>query len=131
MSRPSSASGVTRPWLIAMALWFLAVGAFTWLNLRNGTHYTICLLKNLTDIPCPGCGGTRATLALAKGHFAEAFSFNPLTTSILLLSPFLLFAYGWNHKRDPSERWRPGRVFWTIATTIVLTNWWFVMKNLP
>lgn len=29
-------------------------------------------------IPCPFCGGTRATLALANGHFAAAWSWNPL-----------------------------------------------------
>jgi len=131
MLSPSSTSGVTKPWLIATALWILSVGILTWLNIRNGTHYTVCLLKNFTDIPCPGCGGTRAVLALARGHFSEAFSFNPLTTSVLLLSPVILFAYSRNQKRIPSDRWRPGRIFWIIVTGVVLANWTYVIINLP
>ena len=124
-------SGVSTPWLIATLLWFLSVVAISWLNLRMGTHYTLCPLKNLTDIPCPGCGSTRATLALVKGHFGTAFSFNPLTTSVLLLSPVILFGWTRNQKRKPNDRWRPGKVFWIIATGMVLANWWYVIENLP
>lgn len=131
MNRPSSVSGVTKPWLIATVLWFLSVCAFTWLNLQNGTQHTICPLKNLLDVACPGCGGTRATLALAKGHISQAFAFNPLTSALLLLSPAILFAGYRNYRRKPDERWRPGRAFWMIATILVLANWGFVLRNLP
>ena len=131
MLRLSSTSGITKPWLIATVLWFISVCAFTWLNFQNGTQHTICPLKNLTSLPCPGCGGTRASIALSKGHISEAFSYNPLTASILLLSPLILFGLVKNQKRDPSKRWYPGRIFWTIAIGVVLANWWFVIRNLP
>ena len=36
-----------------------------------------CLFKALTGVPCPGCGVTRSILALASGHFAEAWRANP------------------------------------------------------
>lgn len=39
-------------------------------------------------IPCPGCGLTRATLALMRGDFAAALGFHPL---VFVLAP--LFAY--------------------------------------
>lgn len=130
MPRPSPTSGVTPMWLIATALWLLGVGAFTWLNLRLGTEHTICLLKNLTNIPCPGCGGTRAVLALAGGRIFEALSFNPLSTLLLLFSPFLLFAWHHNRKLPPANRWHPGRVFWFITLALVLANWCFVLQTL-
>ncbi len=127
----SPTSGVTRPWLITTVLWFSGVGLFTWLNLRMGTSYTICPLKTLTDIPCPGCGGTRAVIALAQGHFIEGLFLNPLTTLLLISSPLILFAYYRNRRRNPSERWTPGRGFWLIVIALVAANWCFVIINLP
>ncbi len=130
-SRFSPTSGVDKPWLIATALWILAVGVFTWANARMGTHHTICPLKNLLNIPCPGCGGTRATLALAQGRFAEAFAFNPLTSAVLLLSPVLLFVWLRRRNTPPADRWRPGRLFWMLTILLVLANWLVVLRNLP
>ncbi len=54
-----------------------------------------CPLRYLTGIPCPGCGMTRAALALLRLDFADAFSWHPmifaivpyaLVTGILLLT---------------------------------------------
>ena len=36
-----------------------------------------CVFNSLTGIPCPGCGGTRAVLALAKGHLTDSFFYHP------------------------------------------------------
>lgn len=131
MPRPSPTSGVTTTWLIATVLWLLGVGTFTWLNLRLGTQYTICPLKNLTNIPCPGCGGTRAILALAGGRVFEALSFNPLSTLLLLSAPVFLFAWIRNRKLQSADRWHPGRVFWLLTLALVLANWCFVIQTLP
>jgi len=38
----------------------------------------LCLFRNLTGYPCPGCGITRAVVCLAHGQFAEALRFHPL-----------------------------------------------------
>lgn len=40
-------------------------------------HYR-CMTKAITGIPCPGCGMTRAWLALIKGNITEAFFYHPL-----------------------------------------------------
>ncbi len=131
MSRLSPTSGVTTLWLVATVLWLLGIAAFTWLNHHLGTQYTICPLKNLSGIPCPGCGGTRAALALAGGRFVQALSFNPLSTLLLLCSPLFLFAWMRNRKRPSADRWHPGRLFWTIVLALVLSNWYFVIRTLP
>lgn len=39
---------------------------------------SICIFYNLTGIPCPSCGMTRAYLALFQGDFKEAFLYHPL-----------------------------------------------------
>lgn len=39
-----------------------------------------CLFRELTGLPCPTCGATRAALALTRLDLAGAIAFNPLAT---------------------------------------------------
>ena len=39
---------------------------------------TLCVFSNITGLPCPGCGLTRAYLYLIKGDIIKAFAYNPL-----------------------------------------------------
>ncbi len=63
---------------------FCGLGFF-WvgLNLIEATNFeeislTPCVFKNLTSLPCPSCGSTRALLAILKGNFGEGFGLNPI-----------------------------------------------------
>lgn len=47
----------------------------------------LCPSAALFGIPCPGCGLTRATLALLHGDLAGAFHFHPL---VFVLSPLFV-----------------------------------------
>ncbi|HXU07566.1 MAG TPA: DUF2752 domain-containing protein [Blastocatellia bacterium] len=51
----------------------------------TGEYFTICGFKNLTGLPCPGCGLTHSFCALTQGDIAGAFAFN-------LLGPLLYLA---------------------------------------
>jgi len=42
-----------------------------------GRHLGYCGFKQKTNLPCPGCGMTTATLAFAQGNIAEAFLVQP------------------------------------------------------
>lgn len=42
-----------------------------------------CPLHAVTGIPCPGCGLTRATWALARGEPGAAFALHPLVVPVL------------------------------------------------
>jgi len=44
-----------------------------------------CPFHALTGLPCPGCGATRAALALARGDVAQAFGWNPLVAAAFVL----------------------------------------------
>ena len=37
-----------------------------------------CMVKYLFGVPCPGCGLTRAWLAVFRGDFSAAFAWHPL-----------------------------------------------------
>jgi hypothetical protein len=56
----------------------------------GGDYFTICGFKNLTGLPCPGCGLTHSFCAMGKGDVLRAFGYN-------LLGPplFLVFALLW------------------------------------
>ena len=53
----------------------------------SSDFFTVCGFKNLTGLPCPGCGLTHSFCALGKGRILSAFDFN-------LLGPPLFAAFG-------------------------------------
>jgi hypothetical protein len=54
-----------------------------------GNYYT-CPFKDMTGLSCPGCGITRAFIAVGHGHLITALKSNPL---ILLFFPIFLLRF--------------------------------------
>jgi Protein of unknown function (DUF2752) len=50
-----------------------------------GDYFTVCGFKNLTGLPCPGCGLTHSFCALGKGDITAAFGFNLLGPALFLV----------------------------------------------
>lgn len=50
-----------------------------------------CIWQRLFHIPCPGCGMTRACLALLRGQIATAFSYHFMFPTLPLLYAYFLF----------------------------------------
>jgi Protein of unknown function (DUF2752) len=45
----------------------------------GGQHeIVLCLFRRITGLACPGCGLTRAFVALSRGDFTAAIAFHPL-----------------------------------------------------
>lgn len=53
----------------------------------------LCPFALVTRHPCPGCGLTRATFALAHGHVHEALRFHPLC---LVVVPLVIAMLAYN-----------------------------------
>jgi hypothetical protein len=51
----------------------------------------LCPTAALFGVPCPGCGLTRATLALFQGDLGAAFGLHPL---VLVLAPIYVLGIG-------------------------------------
>jgi hypothetical protein len=81
---------------------FLSIACITgyiWLYF-NLTHQhsfdlsvEVCLVKHLTNIPCPSCGSTRSVISLLNGNFLQALMINPLgyiVFSIMFFAPIWL-----------------------------------------
>ena len=44
-----------------------------------------CLLASTTGLPCPGCGGTRAFMALIHGEVLESVIYHPLLIPVAVI----------------------------------------------
>lgn len=77
--REGSEASVAGELEIGLGLFFagFALVAARLYPLWRDHFYVACPLLELTGIPCPTCGGTRALAALAAGRWLEGFAWNP------------------------------------------------------
>lgn len=75
-----------------LLLTIASLAGYSWLFINHsrsaapGSNETgVCLIKEVTHIPCPSCGATRAVLSLLEGHFIESLRWNPLGVILLLI----------------------------------------------
>ncbi len=61
----------------------------------EGVSLIPCVFHAVTDVPCPGCGMTRACLALIHGHFADAWRYHPFSFLIIGLAVGMAFFPIW------------------------------------
>lgn len=50
-----------------------------------GRQPTLCAVRAVTGVPCPGCGLTRSFVAAAHGDLGAAFAFHPFGPVLLAL----------------------------------------------
>ncbi|RKU31776.1 hypothetical protein C6497_01080 [Candidatus Poribacteria bacterium] len=69
-----------------------------------------CLFHTITNIPCPGCGMTRACLSITQGNFMQAYMFNPFAFLLIALAlSVALFPnkskYVWESLSNKARNW--------------------------
>lgn len=80
-----------------------------------------CPLASVFGVPCPGCGLTRATLALAHGDLSRALELHPL---VFVLAPLFVWAMSnaaISYVRGPRPA-RPMRRWLTSPTVTALAS---------
>jgi hypothetical protein len=92
------------------------------------SDFPLCPMASSLGIPCPGCGLTRATLALLHGDVHTALRFHPL---VAVLAPLFIAFVGTaalDIVRDPARPRRRSRIRWNsramnivAAALLVLT----------
>ncbi len=121
--------GLRLPLVAAMA-WLALVGLAAWLR-PAGSAVTLCILRNVTGLPCPTCGSTRSVRALAAGRPIEALGHNPLMVSALACSAAWLL---WRAVRAPRRRGverRPsnGAALAVVAVMLAVANWCYLLAH--
>lgn len=64
-----------------------------YLPLCNLLFGSACPMQIICGLPCPGCGMTRAALALMKGQFALSFHLQPFLLAWIGLLGYWLFCH--------------------------------------
>jgi len=105
----------------------------------NGNKYTVCLIKNATNIPCPSCGATRSVLSILNGNISGAVALNPLGFLLLftlLITPFWLLFDAFFKKETlylfykKSELTIRKKQYAIPLIAVVLGNWvWNIYKG--
>jgi hypothetical protein len=65
-----------------------------------GTGLIRCPFAMMTHMPCPGCGSTRAVVALMHFHFGDALRFNPSAPIVAICVGVLVVEGLWMVVRD-------------------------------
>jgi hypothetical protein len=89
-----------------------------------GIRSSVCLLRRLTGIPCPGCGMTRALAHLAKGEWAAAAADHLLAFPLAAEIVLAWLAWGAALLRRQPLRRPAGFDRWVFAHLAVLTAFW-------
>ena len=109
--------------LLALSLISLGMSAL----LRDlAADVTLCGVKTFTGLPCPFCGGVRATAALGQGSLADAFAWNPAVT----LLHAAMFASGAALILGRTPPWltpERQRFVFRAVVVILLVNWLYLV----
>ena len=68
---------------IYTVLFSACIAGYIWLYYGITTLQTesnsieVCLIKHVTNIPCPSCGSTRSMISLAQGNIIKSLYINP------------------------------------------------------
>ena len=108
-----------------LALFAISLGVSALLR-DAAPDITLCGVKALSGLPCPFCGGVRATAALGRGAALEALAWNPAVT---LLNAGML-ASGAALVAGVTPPWlTPGRqrLVFQAAVAVLLVNWMYLL----
>lgn len=84
---------------------------------------SLCWIRAITGIPCPGCGSTRAAICLFKLQFREALQFHPLILlSLTIIVYYIIKALRGKIKTIYKAEKYAGFVIVILFTTVYITR---------
>jgi len=113
----------------------ILTGYFFLINYFELNHgITVCYFKNITGIPCPSCGSTRATYALLHGNVLSSILINPLaiiTNFIIFISIFWMIFDIIKNKETfcPFLKRDWDTIIKIIGGLLILINWGWNIHN--
>ena len=88
-----------------------------------GAGIKLCMMKNLFELPCPGCGLTRSVTSVSHLELTKAWNYHPFG---LIIHPFLCFAaLGVFLSKEARRRmrvwfWKHHRMVYAVHLTLIV-----------
>lgn len=122
-------SPLSAAWWIATTLFFGFILLAYWFSRHHGVQITVCPMKLASGLPCPFCGGTRASMSLLSGEFANAFRINPLAA--FGVAGFIAWAGLWLGFGWKIETTLKAPVVTALILLILAANWAYLLNHRP
>ena len=88
-----------------------------------------CFFQRMFGIYCPGCGGTRAVVALLKGQFLRSLWYHPFVMyAVVMFGGFMLTNTLKRLSILPFKGWKFHNWYLWVALSIIIANW--LVKNI-
>ncbi len=114
--------------VVAVVIFACAVLLVTHFSEVTGRKFTLCLFKNLTGIPCPGCGGSRAAMDVLHGDWLGAIAMNPLLVATgLCLAVVMILRLAAGRKVVLELTRGQTAVVVSAAALLMLANWAYLI----
>ncbi len=114
--------------VLLISLGILAAVILLYILFFNGIGIP-CLFRKLTGLLCPGCGNSRAAMALLRLDLRSALGHNLLFPLELLYLGWVYFFCCRQYLHGKGFSYRPPCVAVDIAVLLLLLLWWIV-RNL-
>jgi hypothetical protein len=114
--------------------------AYQLLATAHGAGFTVCWVKRLTGLPCPGCGISRSIVSVLGGDFNAAAQYNILGYPALLtlcVLPLWILADAMTNKtslyhiyKKTESKMQSYPIILIVMLLVILANWsWNIWKG--
>jgi hypothetical protein len=116
-------------WAVLIVLGWMALGAAAIVLMAHlDRPVVLCIIKRCTGIPCPTCGFTRGLLALLHGNITQAWLYNPLLFSVLIIffadaAVRIILARSLRIYLTKTER----KIAWIVSFVLLFINWTYII----
>ena len=93
-------------------------------------YFLPCIFKGVTDIPCPGCGMTRACLAILQGEFSTAWRYHPFSFLLIGLSILIVFQPEYTQKTWETISLIKQKIIVSTLILLCLSLWLVHLKQI-
>lgn len=113
---------------IGKIIWLPFLAAGFWFAHGGYERYgelAVCSIREMSGLPCPGCGGTRAFYYLFRGELLRSFQYN--ATVLYGVAAYMHFMFLCFYRKHLNGKWDSREIFipyyMYIAIAVILAQW--------